>query len=271
MMVTGSIVLFKHTYLELRDLLQKLELSNVNPLFIVDNSPTDSIREIIESDHLNIQYIHQPSNPGFGAAHNIALKHAIEAGSEFHFVINPDVTIHQDATFSMVEFMKKDSNIGMLMPQILNRDGSIQYLPKLLPSPLSVFKRILNKKFGLYSSFVQKYELHHIDPNRIYDAPILSGCFTLIRILSLNKVGLYDDRFFMYFEDWDLSRRMQESYRTVYYPRVSVIHGYESGANKSPNLFRIFVRSYIRYFDKWGWFTDKKRYKVNRKTLNQFK
>lgn len=74
----------------------------------------------------------------------------------------------------------------------------------------------------------------------------------------------------MYFEDWDLSRRMHQKYKTIYYPLVSVYHGYESGANKSKRLFKIFVQSALRYFNKWGWIFDKERRKVNRKTLKQF-
>ena len=87
---------------------------------------------------------------------------------------------------------------------------------------------------------------------------------------NYKEVGVYDDRFFMYFEDWDLSRRMHQKYKTIYYPKVSVVHGYESGANKDKRLFKIFVKSAIYYFNKWGWFFDSERNKINKKTLQQF-
>jgi GT2 family glycosyltransferase len=82
---------------------------------------------------------------------------------------------------------------------------------------------------------------------------------------------MYDDNYFMYFEDWDLSRRMHKKYKTIYYPLVSVYHGYESGANKSFKLFKIFIQSAITYFNKWGWFFDKDRKQMNKKALSQFK
>ena len=67
---------------------------------------------------------------------------------------------------------------------------------------------------------------------------------------AIQEIGMYDDNYFMYFEDWDLSRRMHKKYKTIYYPLVSVYHGYESGANKSFKLFKIFIHSAITYFNK---------------------
>src|SRR5690606_26243677 len=98
-----------------------------------------------------------------------------------------------------------------------------------------------------------------------------SGCFTLLNLEAVKEVGGYDDRFFMYFEDFDLSRRMHKKYKTIYFPDVSVYHGYEGGANKNFRLFKIFIKSMIAYFNKWGWFFDKERKEINKRTLEQFK
>jgi hypothetical protein len=74
----------------------------------------------------------------------------------------------------------------------------------------------------------------------------------------------------MYFEDWDLSRRIYSKFNTRYFPKVSIYHGYDSGANKSKKLFKIYLNSAFYYFNKWGWFFDKERKRVNKKTLKQF-
>ena len=74
----------------------------------------------------------------------------------------------------------------------------------------------------------------------------------------------------MYFEDWDLSRRMHRHYKTLYFPKVSVYQGYDSGANKNLKLFKIFIKSAMHYFNKWGWFFDKERESMNKKALSQF-
>ncbi|MBY0245765.1 MAG: glycosyltransferase family 2 protein [Sphingobacteriaceae bacterium] len=238
-------------------------------LYLVDNSPTDELKILVTDSR--IEYIHNPANPGFGAAHNIAIQKALASGYKYHFIINPDIHFVGDVISPMVEYMQQDNTIGMMMPQVLNEDGSIQNLPKLLPSPFSILKRKIKKPRSFYQKFINKYELRFVPKDVIYNAPVLSGCFTLLNLDAIQKVGMYDDSFFMYFEDWDLSRRMHQHYKTVYFPLVSVFHAYDSGANKRGKLFKIFINSAITYFNKWGWFFDSERNQINKKALYQFK
>jgi GT2 family glycosyltransferase len=267
MNVSASIVLYNNSLTEIEELVISLE--SISVLFIIDNSPTNDLSVIKEKT--NVRYIHNPSNPGFGSAHNIAIQKAIEEGYNYHFIINPDIQIKNDVMATMVEYVSNNSDVGMIMPQILNLDGSVQNLPKLLPSPYSILMRKLKKPKLIYDSFIDKYELRSVQKSMIYNAPILSGCFTLLNLEAVKKVGMYDDKFFMYFEDWDLSRRMHQKYKTIYFPKVSVYHGYESGANKNSRLFKIFLNSAITYFNKWGWFFDSERKEINKKALEQFK
>jgi GT2 family glycosyltransferase len=167
--------------------------------------------------------------------------------------------------------MASDCTVGMMMPEILNSDGTVQYLPKLLPSPLSIVKRKMNKSLSLFEKFTYYYELRGVSKDRIYIAPLVSGCFTLLSVDALKQVGTYDESFFMYFEDWDLSRRFRKHYKTIYFPKTSVVHEYESGANKSFKLLKIYVISAITYFNKWGWFFDHERKIINKATMSQFK
>jgi len=268
--VTASIVLYNTDASELSKALQSILRNNLDlKLFLIDNSLTNNLNSFEKKDQ--IIYIHNPSNPGFGASHNIAIEKSISSGSKYHFVVNPDVYFNDDVIQSMIEYAKKDLTIGMMMPQILNLDGSIQNLPKLLPNPFSILLRKLKKPKKAYQKFINKYELRNVSQNRVYDTPVLSGCFTLLNLEAIKQIGMYDDKFFMYFEDWDLSRRMHQHYKTIYFPLVSVYHGYDSGANKSSKLFKIFVKSAITYFNKWGWFFDSEREKINNQAMSQFK
>ena len=269
MKITIAIVLYQNDSLILQNLINQLLVNAfVSVIYLIDNSPNNSLKVLATSP--KIMYMHNPSNPGFGAAHNIAIQKAIESGSEYHFIVNPDIIIQEDVINPMIKYISENPDIGMMMPQILNEDGSIQNLPKLLPSPFSILMRKLKFPKFLYNSFIYKYELRFVKKDIIYNAPILSGCFTLLNLEAIKKTGMYDERFFMYFEDWDLSRRMHQKYKTIYYPLVSVIHGYESGANKNAKLFKIFIHSAISYFKKWGWFFDSKRQLMNQKALEQF-
>jgi GT2 family glycosyltransferase len=270
MIITSCIVLYRNDINILQNAIRSiLKTDGIGKVFLVDNSPTDDLKIMVTD--LRIEYIHSPANPGFGASHNVAIQKAMEIGSKYHFIVNPDIYFEGDVIMSMVEYMANDSRIGMMMPQILNEDGTIQNLPKLLPSPFSILKRKIKKPVRFYQKFINQYELRQVPKDTIYNAPVLSGCFTLLNLDAIKKIGMYDDAFFMYFEDWDLSRRMHQQYKTIYFPQVSVVHEYESGANKSKKLFKIFVNSAIKYFNKWGWFFDSERKKINTEALSQFK
>lgn len=268
--ITYSIVLYRNDINMLQNAIHSiLKTDGIGKIFLVDNSPTYDLKIMVTDS--KIEYIHNPTNPGFGASHNVAIQKAMEFGAKYHFIVNPDVYFDADVITSMVKYMEKDASIGMMMPQILNEDGSVQYLPKLLPSPISILKRKIKIPARAYQKFINEYELRFVSKNIVYNAPVLSGCFTLLNLDAIKKVGMYDDTFFMYFEDWDLSRRMHEHFKTIYFPLVSVYHGYDSGANKSKRLFKIFVNSAITYFNKWGWFFDSDREKINNDALSQFK
>lgn len=267
--VTGSIVLYNSNMSEITRLIE-FTSKKIDHLFLVDNSMTNILKDLTSISD-NIEYIHLSANPGFGAAHNIALKKAMSYGAKYHFIINPDIEIKEEVFTPMIDYMDKNFDVGMMMPKVLNKDGSVQNLPKLLPHPFWIFRRKLKKIDPYSATFTNRYELRDVPKDKLYNVPILSGCFTLLRLEAIKEIGTYDENFFMYFEDFDLSRRMHQKYKTVYFPEVSVVHGYEGGANKSWKLFEVFIKSMITYFNKWGWFFDKERKRFNRETLEQFK
>jgi GT2 family glycosyltransferase len=266
---SGALVLYNNDRETiLRAVKSFLEGSESASLYIVDNSPKEDLKDLFKDER--IIYLHNPTNPGFGASHNIAINLSIKAGNDYHFVVNPDVYFDRDVIIRMVDYMKSDQTVGMMMPEVLNTDGSVQFLPKLLPNPFWIFKRKFLKTVKVNSDFINNYELRNIPKSKVYNAPILSGCFSLLNLQAVKEVGGYDDRFFLYFEDFDLSRRIHAKYKTIYYPLVSIFHAYESGANKKIKLFKIFIASAICYFNKWGWVFDGERKRINKKVLEQF-
>lgn len=265
---TASVV----TYNNNREQIQKLIriLLNISPcagLFVIDHSPNDDLRRICL--HPRVIYIHNAENPGFGAGHNLAINSSIQDGYQYHFIVNPDIYFDSDVLTPMVNYMNDHADVGMMMPEILNVDGSVQYLPKLLPNPIWILKRKLKSTFSNFNNFINNYEMRTIPRHQIYNTPILSGCFTLLNLAVIREVGAYDRRYFMYFEDFDLSRRIHRNYKTLYFPQVSVYHGYEGGANRSCRLFSIFILSAIAYFNKWGWILDNERKRMNKKAIKQ--
>jgi GT2 family glycosyltransferase len=161
--------------------------------------------------------------------------------------------------------MEENSGIAMLMPKVVNKDYSQQWLPKLQPSPLSILKRKLFHMSNniLFRTFINKYEFRNVDTSKNYNVPNLSGCFFLLNIGLLKYEALFDERYFLYFEDYDLSRKLTSKYKTVLNNNSFVIHDYQSMANKKVNLFLIFFSSYCKFFNKWGWFNSTDLKKIN--------
>lgn len=268
-MITVSIVTYNTPKKDIQKVLECINNSIVDIIYVVDNTSNDNLKEFILNKSEKNVYIQGHGNVGFGAAHNIAIQKAITMGSQYHFIVNPDIIIKENVIQSMVGYIQDEADIGIMMPKILNLDGTPQYLPKLLPSPFTLIFRKIGSPQKIYNYYMDKYELRNV--NEICNVPVISGCFSLLNLNLLQrlKISGYDERFFMYFEDFDLSRRFHQKYKTIYYPLVAVYHGYESGANKNIKLFKIFVLSAIKYFNKWGWFFDKEREKINKRVLTE--
>jgi len=269
--IAGSIVVFKND----RDALKKAVKSFLNTeldihLYVIDNSPTDNLREICTVR--NVEYIFNNNNLGFGAGHNIAIRQIIEK-AKYSLILNPDVYFNPGTLKKLFSFMEENEGVGLAMPKVLYPDGSLQYLCRLLPTPYDSLLRkidikILNPLLNLKKS---RYELRFADYNKLMDVPYLSGCFMFIRTEVFKKVGFFDERFFVYFEDVDLSRRINQLYRNIYFPEAVIYHGYERGSNKNIKLFGQLILSGIRYFNKWGWFFDRERSLINTAVADRLK
>ena len=105
----------------------------------------------------------------------------------------------------------------------------------------------------------EKFYLKSTGYNKIMNIPYLSGCFMFLNVEAIKKVGMFDERFFMYPEDIDLTRRIHTKFKTIFYPEVSVGHHHEKASSKSVKMAFIHILNIIRYFNKWGWIFDKQR------------
>jgi GT2 family glycosyltransferase len=255
-----SIVLYNNEISEINKCLHSITNSNINvQIYLIDNSENENLN--VFSNFPNIIYIKSSHNVGFGAGHNIAMNDAIDKNYKYHFIINPDVTFESNVLNDMITYLSLNENTAAVMPKILNKDGSTQYNQKLIPTPLTIIFKKLKLNYIIRNNNLYN-DLHDID-NQILNIPTLSGCFLLFDLDKIKKIGLFDEKYFLYFEDWDISRRIHFKYETIYYPKVFVTHIHFSGANKNMNLFFIFVKSYIYYFNKWGWFNIRNIKKYN--------
>jgi GT2 family glycosyltransferase len=269
--VTASIVLFNTPEYQLTRIVNCLKGAKIcQELYLIDNSPFPVNCDLYGLPW--VVYIRSEKNVGYGAGHNIALKEAI-LKSEFHFVLNPDIYFEPEELQKMIDRMNDDDSIGQLMPKVIYPDGRLQYLCKLIPTPVDLlFRRFLS---GPLKELARRkgndFELRFSGYNREMDIPYLSGCFMLFRTSALKKIGLFDERFFMYPEDIDITRRMHSEYRTIFFPGATIVHDHAKESYKSKKMLWIHLTNLIKYFNKWGWFFDGERKRVNAQTVKLLK
>lgn len=258
-----SIVIYKTNEEKIHRLVALLrQCKAVNDVFIIDNSPSP-----FQTPHnMDATYIFNNNNCGYGRAHNIALRKTIENKIPYHLVLNPDVVFDPSIINELLEYMEGHTSIGSLMPKIYYPNGDLQYLCKLVPAPMDLFGRRFLPKW-MMKKRKRRFELYDSGYNTIMNVPYLSGCFMLLRTSTLEDVGLFDERFFLYPEDIDLTRRIHKKYKTIFYPYVSVIHEYGRGSYKSMKLLYFHIVNMCRYFNKWGWFFDKERKEINARCI----
>lgn len=264
-MVTASIVTYHTDPSELTDCLACLSAPAVGRIYVVDNSSSPAISQLVSGND-KVQYI-AAQNRGYGAGHNIALRQAMSDGADYHLVLNSDVSFEPYAIEQMVDFMERNAHVGMLQPRILNPDGSDQYTVRLLPSPIDMAARLL--PYALRRSRTDRYELRLLDRDKIWNVCYHQGSFMLLRTDALRQTGLFDERYFMYPEDIDLTRRVHEKYATLYYPTVTITHYHRATSKHNLKMFSIHIANMVRYFNKWGWWHDVGRKEINRRVLQQ--
>ena len=268
--ITASIVTYKSNLHELSIVLKCTADSSVEKIYIVDNSPTDELKTFATVSP-KIEYLFGHGNIGYGSAHNIAMRKAIELGAKYHVVINPDISFNRLVIENLAQYMDHNEDIGHLMPKIIYPDGEIQYLCKLLPTPMD----LIGRRFIPVKSYIARrnyhLEMRGSGYDKIINVPFLSGCFMFLRVDAIAKVDGFDDDFFMYCEDIDLCRRIgMAGFRTVYYPKESVIHTHAKESFKSKVMLKAHIKSALRYFNKWGWLFDDYRSKTNSIARKQY-
>ncbi len=217
-------------------------------LFIVDNLSTDGTPDYLREKYPSLEIIEPKTNNGFSAGHNVVLP---LIDSEYHAIINPDVLIDPDVLSKMVEYMDAHPDIGLLSPRICFPDGRMQILGKRDPElKYLVASRLRNDSEP--SATLRKYAMLDEDMSVPVDIENASGCFMLVRTELFRELGGFDEGYFMYFEDCDLSRRIRQKARVVYFPDATVYHVWGRESKKNVKLMLIQIKSMFRYFRKWG-------------------
>lgn len=263
--LTASVVVHRTPAGQLRRVLRSLAADGVTAVAVVDNSPDDRLRAVVGESMPGAEYI-RTANRGYGAAHNVVIRKAMAAGATHHLVLNPDVSWEPGAVPALLEAMERTPRCGMAAPRIVYPDGRLQYTCRMLPSPLDlILRRFVPRWIGRRRR--RRYLLADWDHGQMADVPYLQGSFMLIACDALREAGLFDERFFMYPEDIDLTRRIHALRPTLYCPEATAVHDHAAASARSPRMLAIHMVNMVRYFNKWGWVADGARREANRRLL----
>ncbi len=219
-------------------------------LYLVDNASPDGASARLQAAALDagpnrVEVLCLPENRGFGAGHNAVRD---KLASQYHFVVNPDVELTEDSLAALCAWMDAHPDVVMATPRLRFPDGAEQYTPKRFPTFCALAARVSPFCKGAERRYLMRDE----DLASVQDIGFCTGSFFVMRTQVFQKIGGFDEGYFMYVEDADITRKALAEGRVCYVPVTSVTHAWHRDTHKSARSFLRQVRSMGRYWKKWG-------------------
>ncbi len=188
-------------------------------VILVDNDSTDQTVGVVKKTYPNVKLIKNKQNLGFAKANNQAIR---KAQSKYIFLLNPDAQVQNDALGRMISYMEENKDVGILGPKLLSADSIVQkeitMFPKLSDSILVLLKLHRVKP-------IEHFVYPNYDYEKVQEVEHLMGSALLIRREVFDKIGLFDEKFFLWFEETDFEKIAKEAgFKLVYYPKAVIKH-----------------------------------------------
>lgn len=201
---------------------------------------------------VSLEFEQQASNGGFGSGHNRALA---DVDTDFLLVLNPDVELLEDALVAALAYFSEDAEAVAANPLSRRDDGSREYLCKRYPAVFDLLLRgfggdRLRQRFG---ARLAHYEYRDLPEAAASPVTLASGACLFLRRGAFGECGGFDEAYFMYFEDFDLSLRLAALGRVVQLPAMQVVHHGGDAARKGLRHIGWFLRSALRFYHRHGW------------------
>lgn len=253
-------VLFESTLNAIQRLKDSKHLTSIT-IYLIDNSEAGNLSFTLftslqtEAKGLNVELhlLHGHGNVGYGAAHNLAIK---KITSDYHLVLNPDLRLEQNCLQAGICYLTENENVVMASPFAAYANGEKQYLCKRYPSVFTFIVRGFFPRFlkTLAANRLARFEMHELSESRpTTNIPIVSGCYMLCRTKALQELGGFNEVFFLYFEDFDLSLRMTTLGKIAYVPAMRITHAGGNAAGKGWAHIKMFAQSGARFYNTHGW------------------
>jgi len=229
-------------------------------IIVVDNASKDGSQEMLNEFKiygLKFKVILSYQNKGFAAGCNLGIK---ESKGDYLLILNPDIVVLENSIENLYKFMEKNTQVGICGPKLLNPDKSIQFSCYRFPQwYIPIIRRTFLGKFSWAKKRLDHYLMTDFNHQENKEVDWLLGACLMIRKKALEEVGLFDERFFLYFEDVDLSRRMKlAGWKVFYLASSEMFHYYQRTSAEQEGIFALFskitwihISSALKYFLKW--------------------
>jgi len=226
-------------------------------IIVVDNFSSDGSPEMVERNFPEVALFKNKENKGFGQANNQGFT---KAGGKYILFLNSDVVINENCLDEMFDFMEKNPKVGASSCKLTFPDGSLQHSCREFPSFKVFFLMLLGLRALLPNMKVfREYLMLDWDHSDEREVDQIMGSFMFVRKDVLNKIGSFDERYWMYFEEVDLCLRMNKAgWRVVHYPHASAIHFLSKSSEQWSEINKIneYESSLLKYFKKNGTFYE---------------
>ncbi|MEA5559377.1 glycosyltransferase family 2 protein [Nodularia spumigena] len=229
-------------------------------VFLVDNGSdfcADHNVEVLIKESwplINISFLTGHGNVGYGSGNNLAFKNST---GDYFVVLNPDVILEKNAIASAIFFMSKNQDCGLLAPSAFDSQHRQLSICKRYPSILDLAVRgfLPDKVRQLFSHRLAKYEMRDLlyQQDISWNPDLVSGCFMLFRRQVFSSIQGFNPKYFMYFEDFDISIRARKLSAIAYVPSVKIEHYGGNASRKGLRHISMFISSAIKFFNTHGW------------------
>ena len=222
-------------------------------ILLADNGSSDGSIEYFIQHYPEVKICLNRNKRGYGANHNLNIK---RARGTYVMVLNADLKFEKNTVRDMVSFMESNPDCGVSSCRLMNWDGSgIQHNCRTFPTLVDIWARRFPFKNKSLHAIADRHEMLGHDYNQDFETDWFQGSFMFFRREALEQVGGFDERFFLYFDDVDICRRVHlAGWKVIYNSRVSAYHRFHrQSANPMNRLFRVHLNSMVSYFQKYGW------------------
>lgn len=247
--ITASLVLYENNEVKIKDVLRSLDYRSdyyYLTLIIVDNSSQKTNIKFNKFKKIKVIYIHNSVNIGFGRAHNLAIN--LSKKERFHVILNPDIWFEKDSIEKIYLFMISKKRVPAVSGLMVNQDETIQSFNRNDPNLLNLLLRRFFPNSFLSNIFDDNFV---VPSDSILSSNNISGAFLLADKKILLTENGFDERFFLYLEDFDLSRRLRKYGKMMILKNIKIYHHRARGSYHSLKLFLFHTVSLFKYYFKW--------------------